>query len=117
MARYVDGFLLAVPKRNLAAYKTMSTKAGKIWREHGALEYVESVLDDLPASSGASFRKAAKAKPGETVMFSFIVYRSRAHRDAVNKRVMADPLLLAPQVMPFDMKRMAFAGFKALVDR
>jgi len=117
MARYVDGFLLAVPKKKLAAYKTMSSKAGKIWREHGALEYVESVIDDVPNGFGVPFPKAAKAKPGEVVVFSWIVYKSRAHRNAVNKKVMADPRLNADQeAMPFDHKRMSWGGFTALVD-
>ena len=117
MARYVDGFLLAVPKKKLAAYKAMSSKAGKIWREHGALEYVESVIDDVPNGFGVPFPKAAKAKPGEVVVFSWIVYKSRAHRNAVNKKVMADPRLNADQdAMPFDHKRMSWGGFTALVD-
>src|SRR4030095_3455468 len=90
---YVDGFLLPVPKKNLKAYQTMSKKAGKVWRDHGALQYVESVGDDLDNNFGASFSKTIKTKPGETVVFSFIVYKSRAHRDSVNKKVMADPRL------------------------
>ena len=117
MARYVDGFLLAVPKRKLAAYKAMASKAGQIWREHGALEFVESVIDDVPNGFGVPFPKAAKTKPGELVVFSFIVYKSRAHRDAVNKKVMADPRMhAAPEAMPFDHTRMSWGGFKILVD-
>jgi uncharacterized protein YbaA (DUF1428 family) len=116
MARYVDGFLLTVPKKNLPAYKAMAAKAGKVWREHGALEFVESVIDDVPNGFGVPFAKAAKAKAGEVVLFSFIVYKSRAHRDAVNKKVMADPRLQGPSDMPFDHKRMSWAGFKTLVD-
>ena len=117
MARYVDGFLLAVPRRKLAAYKAMASKAGKVWREHGALEFVESVIDDVPNGFGVPFPKAAKTKPGELVVFSFIVYKSRAHRDAVNKKVMADPRLHeAPAAMPFDHTRMSWGGFKILVD-
>jgi len=116
MARYVDGFLLAVPKRKLAAYKAMASKAGKIWREHGALEFVESVIDDVPNGFGVPFPKAAKTKAGEVVVFSFIIFKSRAHRDAVNKKVMADPRLQGPSEMPFDHKRMSWAGFKTLVD-
>jgi len=117
MARYVDGFLLAVPKRKLGAYKAMAAKAGKVWREHGALEFVESVIDDVPNSFGVPFPKAAKTKPGEVVVFSFIVYKSRAHRDAVNKKVMADPRLQGdPGAMPFDHTRMSWGGFKTLVD-
>lgn len=117
MARYVDGFVIAVPKKNLAAYRKMAKLGAKVWKEHGALEYVECVGDDLATAMGVSFTKLAKAKPGETVAFSFIVYKSRAHRDAVNKKVMADPRMhKAPNPMPFDMKRMAFGGFKAIVE-
>lgn len=117
MARYVDGFLLAVPKRKLAAYKAIAAKAGKVFREHGALEFVESVIDDVPNGFGVPFPKAAKAKAGEVVLFSFITYKSRAHRDAVNKKVMADPRLQqAAETMPFDHKRMSWGGFKTIVD-
>ena len=97
----------------------MSRKAGRIWREHGALEYRESAGDDLRVKLGARFPRVAKAKPGETVFFSWIVYRSRAHRDRVNARVMKDPRLdsmMDPKSMPFDMKRMSYGGFKVLVD-
>lgn len=117
MGRYVDGFVLAVPKKNLPSYRKMARLGAKVWKDHGALEYVECVGDDLAATMGTSFIKLAKTKPGETVCFSFIVYRSRAHRDAVNRRVMADPRMLkAPNPMPFDMKRMAFGGFKTIVE-
>ena len=117
MARYVDGFLLAVPKGKLAAYKAMAAKAGKVWREHGALEFVESVIDDVPNGFGVPFPKAAKTRSGELVVFSFIVYKSRAHRDAVNKKVMADPRMQeGPATMPFDHTRMSWGGFKVLVD-
>jgi uncharacterized protein YbaA (DUF1428 family) len=117
MARYVDGFLLTVPKKKIAAYRAISRKAGKIWREHGALEYVEAVIDDVPNGFGIPFPKAAKAKAGEVVLFSWILYTSKAHRNAVNKKVMADPRLqTAPEDMPFDPKRMSWGGFKALVD-
>ena len=113
---YVDGFVLVVPKKNLAAYKTMARKAGKIWREHGALDYHECVGDDLKTKYGLPFPKLTKAKPNEIVLFSFIVYKSRAHRDKVNAKVMSDPRLeAAAKDMPFDMKRMAFGGFKTLV--
>ena len=112
---YVDGFVLVVPKKNLAAYKTMARKAGKIWREHGALDYHECVGDDLKTKYGLPFPKLTKAKPNEIVLFSFIVYKSRAHRDKVNAKVMSDPRLeSAAKDMPFDMKRMAFGGFKTL---
>jgi uncharacterized protein YbaA (DUF1428 family) len=116
MARYVDGFLLPVPKKKLAAYKAISRKAGKIWREHGALEYVECVLDDQ-IKFGVPFAKAAKPKPGEVVVLSWILYKSKTQRDAVNKKVMADSRLQANMTnMPFDTNRMSMAGFKTLVD-
>jgi uncharacterized protein YbaA (DUF1428 family) len=119
MAKYVDGFLLAVPKKNLAAYARMSKRAGKIWKEHGALEYRECAGDDLKIKGMASFPKAARAGRGETVVFSWIVYRSRAHRDAVNKKVMNDPRIagmMEESDMPFDPKRMCYAGFRVFVD-
>jgi uncharacterized protein YbaA (DUF1428 family) len=117
--RYVDGFVLPVPKKNLQRYRSISQKAGKIWREHGALEYVEAVGDDLEIEFGASFTKTIKPKAGETVVFSFIVYKSRAHRDRVNAKVMADPRMnkmMGKGPMPFDLKRMVYGGFKMLVD-
>lgn len=117
--RYVDGFVLAVPEKNLKAYRSLSQKAGKIWKEHGALEYVEAVGDDLDVKFGVPFTKLAKPKPGETVLFSFIVYKSRAHRDKVNAKVMSDARLnkmMKEGAMPFDLKRMAYGGFKGLVD-
>lgn len=119
MARYVDGFLLPVPRKNLEAYRRMAQSAGKVWREYGALEFRECVADDLNVKMGASFRKIAKAKPGETVFFSWIVYKSRAHRDRVNAKVMKDPRItkdMDMKSMPFDVKRMAYGGFKTLVD-
>jgi uncharacterized protein YbaA (DUF1428 family) len=115
---YVDGFVLVVPKKKLAIYKSMARKAGKVWRDHGALDYRECVGDDLKVKMGISFTKLAKIKPGEIVVFSYIVYKSRAHRDKVNAKVMADPRLHGPGMpkeMPFDMKRMAYGGFKTLV--
>jgi uncharacterized protein YbaA (DUF1428 family) len=115
---YVDGFVLPVPKRNLATYRRMARAAGKVWREHGALQFMECVGDDLAAKPGMgiTFPRLMKPKPGETILFSFITYRSRAHRDAVNKKVMADPRMneMSP-IMPFDVKRMAYGGFKAIV--
>ena len=117
--RYVDGFLLPVAKKNLAAYRKLSTKAGKVWRQHGALEYVEAAGDDLNVKMGVSFKRSARIKPGEVAVFSFIVYQSRRHRDAVNKKVMKDPRLASmmdPKNSPFDMKRMAYGGFKTIVD-
>jgi uncharacterized protein YbaA (DUF1428 family) len=117
MTRYVDGFVLPVPKRQIEAYRRMSRKAGRIWREYGALEYRECVGDDLKPKWGVPFPRLARAKPGETVFFSWIVYKSRAHRDRVNAKVMKDPrLAMDPKSMPFDMKRMAFGGFRTLVD-
>ncbi len=118
MARYVDGFVLPVPKKNVEAYRRMARKAGKIWREHGALEFRECVGDDLRMKGVVPFPRLAKAKAGETVMFSWIVYRSRAERDRVNAKVMKDPRLakmMDPKATPFDVKRMAYGGFRVLV--
>ena len=118
MARYVDGYVLPVPKRNVDAYRRIARKAGKIWREHGALEFRECVGDDLNAPMGVPFPRTIKLKPAETVMFSWIVFRSRAHRDRVNAKVMKDPRLanMDPKSMPFDSSRMLYGGFKVLVD-
>ncbi len=117
MARYVDGFVLPVPKRNLEAYRRIARLAGKVWREHGALEYRECVGDDLKAKGFVPFPRLIKSKPGETVFFSWIVYKSRAHRDRVNKKVMKDPRLAGmANNMPFDWRRMAAGGFKVLVE-
>src|SRR5262245_9921653 len=116
---YVDGYLVPVPKKNLKAYRQLAAKAGKIWREHGALEFRECVGDDLNVKMGVPFPKFAKVKPGETVMFSYIIFTSRAHRDQVNAKVMKDPRLakmMDVKSMPFDVKRMAYGGFKTLVD-
>ena len=117
---YVDGFVVPVPEGNMKQYRTMSQKAGKIWKEHGALQYVEAVGDDLDVKFGVSFTKVIKPKPGETIVFSFIVYKSRADRDKVNAKVMADPrmnkIIEKGGEMPFDMKRMLYGGFKSLVD-
>jgi len=117
--QYVDGFVLAVPKKNLPAYIRMAQAAGKVWRKHGALQYVEAAGDDLKVKFGVSFEKIIKTKRGETVIFSWIVYKSRAHRDQVNKKVMSDPALkkmMEQGPMPFDLKRMAYGGFKFIVD-
>lgn len=114
---YVDGFVLPVPKKNLQAYRKMAHKAGKIWREHGALEFRECVGDDLKVKMGVAFPKGARAKASETVFFSYIVYRSKAHRDRVNAKVMRDPRLkMDLKSMPFDFRRMMYGGFKVLVD-
>jgi len=119
MAHYVDGFVLPVPKKNLAAYIRMAKKASKLWKEHGALEYKECVGDDLDVKMALPFPKAIKTKPGETVVFSYIVYKSRAHRDKVNAKIMKDPRIAAlcdPKKMPFDPGRMLYGGFKAVVE-
>lgn len=118
MARYVDGFVLPVPKKSIQAYRRMATAAGKVWREHGALEFHECIGDDLKIKGMYSFLNLAKVKPSETVFFSYIVYKSRAHRDRVNAKVMKDPRLakmMEGKKMPFDVKRMAYGGFKPLV--
>ena len=117
--RYVDGYVLPVPKKNLKAYARMAQKAGEIWREHGALDYKECAGDDLKPKWGVPFSRVMKLKPGETVVFAYIVFKSRAHRDRVNAKVMKDPRLgegMEDQPMPFDMKRMVYGGFKVLVD-
>ena len=116
---YVDGFVLPVPKKNLTAYRRIAQKAGKIWREHGAIQYVEAVADDLDVKFGMPFPRTIKLKKDETVVFSWIVFKSRAHRDRVNAKVMKDPRLASmvdPKAMPFDFKRMVYGGFKFLVD-
>ena len=114
---YVDGFVLPVPEKNLADYKRMARKAGKIWREHGALAYVECVGDDVPYGKLTSFPRSVKTKSGETVVFSWIVYKSRPHRDAVLKKVMSDPRLkMDMSAMPFDAKRMIYGGFKTMLE-
>lgn len=116
---YVDGFVVPVPKNNLAAYRTMARKAGKVWKEHGALEYVECVADDVQPGKVTSFPQSVKLKPDEVVVFSWIVYKSRAQRDKVNKLVMADPRLASmmdPKKLPFDGKRMFWGGFKPMVE-
>ena len=119
MARYVDGFLLPLPRKNVEEYRRMSARAGKVWRDHGALEYRECVGEDLGTKFGVPFTRSARVKPRETVVFSWIVYKSRAHRDRVNAKVMKDPRLktmMDPKKMPFDVKRMAMGGFEVIVD-
>jgi uncharacterized protein YbaA (DUF1428 family) len=116
---YVDGFVVPVPKKNLQDYRRMSQKAGKVWRDHGALQYVEAAGDDLKVKFGVSFSKMMKLKPGETVVFAWIVFKSRAHRDKVNAKVMKDPRLASmmdDKKMPFEVKRMVYGGFKFIVD-
>ena len=116
---YVDGFIVPVPKKNLEAYRRMSRKAGKVWREHGALEFRECIADDVKYGKLTSFPRSVKIKPGETVFFSYIVYKSRADRDRVTAKVMKDPRLasmMGPKSAPFDGKRMIWGGFKVAVD-
>src|SRR5215831_13637225 len=115
---YVDGFLVPVPKKKLAAYRRMAAKAGKIWREHGALEFRECIADDVKWGKRTSFPRSVKQKTGETVFFSYIVYKSRADRDRINAKVMKDKRLakmMNPAAMPFDAKRMIWGGFKTVV--
>jgi uncharacterized protein YbaA (DUF1428 family) len=119
MAHYVDGFVVPVPKKNIDAYRRMSRKAGKVWREHGALEYRECVADDVKPGKYTSFPQSVKLKPNEVVWFSWIVYKSRKHRDQVNAKVMKDPRLASmmnPKDLPFDGKRMFWGGFRVAVD-
>ena len=118
MAKYIDGFVLPIPKKSIAAYRRMASLGGKVWREHGALQYMECVGEDLNVKFGMSFPKGIKIKKGETVVFAFIVYKSRAHRDRVNARVMKDPRMSPDMVkeMPFDPKRMIWGGFDTIVE-
>ena len=116
---YVDGYVVPVPKKKLQDYRRMAQKAGKVWRDHGALEYMECVADDVKPGKLTSFPQSVKLKPGETVIFAYIVYKSRTQRDRVNAKVMKDPRLakmMDPKAMPFDGKRMFWGGFKVLVD-
>lgn len=118
MAQYVDGFVIVIAKKNLPAYKKLAAKAGKIWMEYGALSYYETVGDDLNTKFGVPFRKLTKAKPNEAVVFSYIVYKSKKHRDSVNKKVMEDNRIAdmcPPENAPFDMKKMSYGGFETLV--
>ena len=117
--QYVDGFVVPVPRKRLPAYRRMAQKAGKVWRDHGAIEFREFVADDVKVGKRTSFPRSVKRKPGETVVFSWIVYKSREHRDRVNAKVMKDPRLapmMDPKAMPFDPKRMVYGGFKVLVE-
>lgn len=119
MPTYVDGFVLPIAKKNLPAYRRMARFAARIWREHGALDYRECVGEDLKIKGMLPFPTLAKAKAGETVVFAWIVYKSRAHRDRVNQLVISDPRLQKAMTgveMPFDVKRMAYGGFEVLVD-
>jgi uncharacterized protein YbaA (DUF1428 family) len=119
MAHYVDGFVVPVPRQNLDAYRRMSEHAGKIWMEHGALQYVEAVADDVKSGKVTSFPQSVQLKDDETVVFAWIVYNSREHRDSVNAKVMADPRMkdaMDPTRLPFDGMRMFWGGFKGLVE-
>jgi uncharacterized protein YbaA (DUF1428 family) len=119
MARYVDGFVLPVPKKRIAAYRRMAQKAGKVWRDHGALEFRECVADDVKPGKWTSFPRSVKLKRGETVFFSYIVYKSRKDRDRVNAKVMKDPRIKGMgdvKDMPFDARRMIYGGFRVLVE-
>jgi uncharacterized protein YbaA (DUF1428 family) len=121
MRGYVDGFVLAVPKKKMQAYKRLAQKTAKLWRKHGALDYVEAVGNDLsPKFPSVRFPRIVKAKPSETVVFSYIVFKNRKHRDLVNARVMKDPFMKDPQnqpaQMPFDTKRVVYGGFRVLVE-
>lgn len=116
---YVDGFVLPVPKKNLAVYRRMARKAGKVWMDHGALQYREYVAEDVKPGKLTSFPQSVKLKRGETVVFAWIVFKSRTHRDRVNAKVMKDPRLadmMDPESMPFDPERMIYGGFEAMVD-
>jgi uncharacterized protein YbaA (DUF1428 family) len=119
MAHYVDGFVVPVPKRKLKAYLLLARRAGKVWREHGALEYFECVADDGKWGKRTSFPRSVKLKPGETVVFSWVIYKSRKQRDSVNAKVMKDPRLadmMDAKKLPFDARRMFFGGFKTIVE-
>jgi uncharacterized protein YbaA (DUF1428 family) len=119
MPQYVDGFVVPVPKKNLDAYRRMAQAAGKVWREYGALEFRECVAEDVKMGKLTSFPRSVLRKPGETVIFSWIVYKSRADRDRINAKVMKDPRLakmMEGKDMPFDAKRMIYGGFEVLVE-
>jgi uncharacterized protein YbaA (DUF1428 family) len=116
---YVDGFVVPVPKKNIKAYRSIARKAAKVWRDHGALEVRECIADDVKVGKWTSFPRSVKLKSTETVVFSYIVYRSRSHRDRVNTKVMKDPRIakmMNPKAMPFDGKRMIWGGFKSLIE-
>lgn len=119
MSHYVDGFVVPVPKAKLDAYRRLAETAGKVWKEHGALEYWECVADDVKPGKLTSFPQSVQLKDDEVVVFSWIVYNSREERDTINEKVMADPRLkdhMTPEAMPFDGARMFFGGFKSIVE-
>jgi uncharacterized protein YbaA (DUF1428 family) len=118
MAKYVDGFVIPLPKKNYVTYRKIAKLFGKVCREYGALEYVECIADDVKNGKVTSFPQSVKLKPSETVVFSYVVYKSRAHRDAVSKKVMKDPRIIKmmdPKKMPFDGMRMFWGGFKSFI--
>lgn len=120
MARYVDGYVVPVPKKRVKDYQRLAQKAEKVWRDHGALDYRECVADDVKKGKWTSFPQSVKLKPGEVVVFAYVVYKSRAHRDKVNKAVMKDPRIkdmCDPKNMPFDARRMFWGGFSTIVGR
>jgi uncharacterized protein YbaA (DUF1428 family) len=120
VARYVDSFLIPLPKKNVKKYLKMARLCAKVWREHGALEYIETIADDVKPGKWTSFPQSVKLKKGETVVFSYVVYKSRGDRDRVMKKVMSDKRMewmMSPTAMPFDGKRMIFGGFKTIVAR
>lgn len=117
---YVDGYVLPIPRKKLKSYQRMADRAGKIWREHGAIDYKECVQEDTKAMGLTPFPRAMKVKSGEVVVFAYVVFKSRAHRDQVNRKVMKDPRIANmcdPKDMPFNVKRMVYGGFKVIVDR
>jgi uncharacterized protein YbaA (DUF1428 family) len=117
--KYVDGYVIAIPRKNLRAYRRIAQAAGKVWRDHGALQYCESAGEDLKTIFGMQFPKVMKARPAETIVFAWVVFKSRAHRDRVNAKVMKDPRLaemMDPKDMPFDPNRMLYGGFNVIVD-
>ncbi len=119
MARYVDGFLIPIPRKNVAAYKKLAQKACKVWMEHGALEYRECIGEDLAQKMPATFPRLLDNKRGDTAIFSWIVYKSKTHRNQVNKKVLQDPRILAMMNLednPFDVKRMLYGGFQVMVE-
>jgi uncharacterized protein YbaA (DUF1428 family) len=119
MSKYVDGFVIPVPTQNVDAYRRIAEEAGKVWREYGALEYIECLADDVKTGEVTSFPQSVKLEPDETVIFAWIVYESREQRDRINEKVMQDPRManmMDPKTMPFDGQRMFWGGFKVFVD-
>jgi uncharacterized protein YbaA (DUF1428 family) len=119
MTRYVDGYILPLPRKNIGAYREMAARAGQVWKEHGALEYIECIAEDVKPGKVTSFPQAVKLEEGETVVFGWVVFESRAERDRINALVMKDPRLAAtmtPGALPFDGKRMFWGGFETFVE-